>query len=279
MAKARFPLLGAAGREALRVFVDRATLFAFDLDGTLAPIVPEPSRVVVPDAVRERLVRLDRMAPVVVVTGRGRADARRRLRFRPRHLVGNHGAEGLPGRASAERGYRRLGERWTAQLRALLPDPRALGVVVEDKGATLSLHYRNATDQARARRVILRAALRLAPPPRSVHGKFVENLLPRDAPDKGEALAAVMRHLGCRRALYVGDDETDEDVFRLDATAVLGVRVGPKAGSAARAYLRDQSEIGPLLDEILSLLTEPPHKVSAAGCRPRSGQRPRAGPG
>lgn len=255
MAGARFPLLGPEGRTALRSFVGRGTLFAFDLDGTLSPIVGKPSQAVVPEAVRDRLTRIERLAPIVVVTGRGRADAHHRLGFSPRHLVGNHGAEGLPGAAREERGYVRLARRWLTQLRARRPDLHACGVTIEDKGATLSLHYRNAPDRARARRAMLRAMKYLDPPPRRVHGKYVENLMPPGSPDKGDALAAMMRHLGCRRALYVGDDETDEDVFRGGSPMIFGVRVGSKRGSSARAYLREQGEIASLLDEILALLT------------------------
>ena len=257
MAGARFHLLSPTGRAALRSFVGRGTIFAFDLDGTLSPIVGEPSQAVEPEAIRDRLRKIERLAPLVVVTGRGRADARLRLGFVPRHLVGNHGAEGLPGAAREERGYVRLARRWMTQLHARRPDLHADGVTIEDKGATLSLHYRNAPDSARARRAMLRAMRHLDPPPRRVHGKYVENLMPPGSPDKGDALAAMMRHLGSRRALFVGDDETDEDVFRGGSAAIFGVRVGSKRGSAARAYLREQGEIVPLLDDILALLTAP----------------------
>jgi trehalose 6-phosphate phosphatase len=90
-------LFSDAGQAALRHFIDASTLFAFDLDGTLAPIVPEPEGILIPKGIWEGLIRLNRMAPVAIITGRGRADARRHLGFKPRFLVGNHGAEGLPG--------------------------------------------------------------------------------------------------------------------------------------------------------------------------------------
>jgi len=44
----------------------------------------------------------------------------------------------------------------------------------------------------------------------------VENLIPRGAPHKGDALLHLLDFSGCGRALFAGDDETDEDVFRLD---------------------------------------------------------------
>jgi len=53
-------------------------------------------------------------------------------------------------------------------------------------------------------------------------------------------------------ALYVGDDETDEDVFALRDARILSVRVGKKNGSAARYFLKRQAEI----TEVLRLLVE-----------------------
>jgi trehalose 6-phosphate phosphatase len=145
------------GREALRDFVDRQTLFAFDLDGTLAPIVADPSLIKVSDDLRARLSRLGKLTSVAIVTGRACADARAHLGFKPRFLVGNHGAEGLPGREEEEAGFVRLGSAWEGQLRLLMQDVRSAGIVFENKGATLSLHYRNAPDPDMAQRDILKA--------------------------------------------------------------------------------------------------------------------------
>ena len=109
-----------------------------------------------------------------------------------------------------------------------------------------------------AQREIMGAMHRLAPLPRLVSGKFVENLVPQDAPNKGEALSLIMQHLGCRRALFVGDDETDEDVFRLRNGHIFGIRVGMNSGSAAGNFVREQKEILPLLDEVIRLLDKSP---------------------
>ena len=250
-------LFSDGGRAALRDFVDRKTLFAFDLDGTLASIVADPSLIKVPDELRARLSRLCRLTTVAVVTGRGRADARAHLGFNPRYLVGNHGAEGLPGREEEEAGFVQLSSAWEKQLRRLLPEERSAGIVIENKGATLSLHYRNAPDPDMAQKEILDAMQRLSSLPRRVSGKYVENLAPQEAPHKGEALSFIMHHLGCRRALFVGDDETDEDVFRLRDDAIFGIRVEMNPRSAARYFIHDRDEIAALLDEIMATLEKP----------------------
>lgn len=76
--------------------------------------------------------------------------------------------------------------------------------------------------------------------------------MPPTALHKGTALLDYMRRLDCSAALYVGDDETDEDVFTLRDAHILTVRVGKKKGSAARYFLKRQEEI----TEVLRLLVE-----------------------
>jgi trehalose 6-phosphate phosphatase len=247
-------LFGDAGLAALRAFVDRATLLAFDLDGTLAPIVDTPSRARIPGPVRLGLVRLGALGPVAIVTGRACADARAHLGFTPRHLVGNHGAEGLPGREASEGGFVRQCRDWDRQLRRLLPARGNPGLVRENKGASISIHYRAAPDREAARLRILQAAGRLEPLARRVPGDCVENLVPRDAPDKGLALVTLMEHAGYGRALFVGDDETDEDVFRRRDERILGIGVGDHAGTSARFRIRAQDEIGHLLEALVDAL-------------------------
>jgi trehalose 6-phosphate phosphatase len=88
--------------------------------------------------------------------------------------------------------------------------------------------------------------------PRIVLEKSVINVMPPPASHKGTALLEYMRRLDCGMALYVGDDETDEDVFALRDARILSVRVGKKNGSAARYFLKRQAEI----TEVLRLLVE-----------------------
>lgn len=243
-------LFSAAGLAALREFINAGTLLAFDLDGTLAPIIADPGKIIIPEDVSSRLLALQQMAPVAVITGRSCADALSHLDFTPAYLAGNHGAEGLPDHEKEEGEYVSLCSSWKKQLSRLLPEGDAAGIVLEDKGTTLTLHYRNSTNREQAHAEILNAIARLVPPPRSGSGKFVENIAPQAAPHKGSAVLSIMAHLGCSRALFAGDDETDEDVFRLSDARIMGIRIGLNPDSAAGYYLCDQSEIGELLDRI-----------------------------
>jgi trehalose 6-phosphate phosphatase len=250
-------LFSVEGMVELHAFVDSATLFVFDLDGTLAPIVPDPAGISIPEEVRHCLIQLNDMAPVAVITGRSRADAMNHLGFTPLFLVGNHGAEGLPGVEKAGQDFAGLCREWQRQLEMLLPDMPASGISLEEKGETIALHYRQATDPAKAQESIRAAIAGLTPRPRVVSGIFVENIAPRNAPHKGEALEILLLHLGCGRAIFVGDDVTDEDVFNLRNPAILGIRVGMNQESAARCYLRGQHEMVRLLKEITALLSGP----------------------
>ncbi|MCE5264585.1 MAG: trehalose-phosphatase [Deltaproteobacteria bacterium] len=243
-------LFSDAGLEALRGFIDPETLFAFDLDGTLAPIAADPGGIRVPAAVQKALADLRKRAMIAIITGRSRKDAQRHLRVVPQYLVGNHGAEGLPGWEQCEEEFRRLTGGWEKQLRRSIPDDSDSGIVVENKGMSLSIHYRNAPDRRASRSLVLDVIGQLIPGPRVVGGKYVENLLPAEAPDKGEALMQLMRRAGREKGFFVGDDRTDEDVFRLDGDRLFTVRVGTGRKSQARFFLRGQREIPLLLRHI-----------------------------
>jgi trehalose 6-phosphate phosphatase len=247
-------IFSQAGLAAIKAFADRTTLFTFDLDGTLTPIIDDPSRIMISDKVREKMMRLSSLANVAILTGRARDDARSHLGFDARFIVGNHGAEGIPGWEDRERVFAALCQRWEDQLRLLLPHAQQSGFVIENKGTSLSVHYRKAPQQEAARREILQAIGRLTPLPRQISGKCVENILPQDSMNKGEALLQIMEQAGASRAVFVGDDDTDEDVFHMRNDRILGIRVGNESPSDAGYCLSDQDKIDRLLDEIIRAL-------------------------
>ena len=240
-----------AGLDALSAFIDPKTLFTFDLDGTLAPIVEDPAGIMIPDDVRGKLMRLCCLANVAILTGRARDDARVHLGFEPRFIVGNHGAEGLPGGEEREQGFVSLCKQWEDQLRTLLSQSFRRGVLIENKGCSLTLHYRRAPAPDIALLEIRGAVELLTPIPRQTSGKFVLNIVPPEALNKGEALLQLMEHAGACRAVFIGDDVTDEDVFRMKHKLILGIRVGNHSPSEADYCLSDQNQIGRLLTQII----------------------------
>lgn len=248
-------LFSEDGEKRLEAFARRGLLCAFDFDGTLAPIVPLPEQAHLPDDIRERLGALILYAPVAIITGRSVDDIRKRLGFEPDFIVGNHGLEGVPGWEAQAALHRELCARWVDQMtRALHQREDVSGIQLEDKQYSLSVHFRMAPDTFAASRALEEIFESLEPRPRLVSGKFVFNLLAQDACHKGSALEKLMQTCGARRAIYVGDDVTDEDVFRLRRHDVLSVRIERNADSAADFYLERPGDILCLIEALSARL-------------------------
>jgi trehalose 6-phosphate phosphatase len=243
------------GLAALRRLRGRRLLAAFGFDGTLAPIALRPEQVVTPPGTRAAVGRLRGLCATAVISGRGRDDVNARLGVVVDYVVGNHGIDGLPGAERELAECVAVNQRWLSQLRNG-DELRALdhGILLENKGVSLSVHYRQARDAAQAVARLPTAFARLQPAPRIVAGKMVFNLLPPSAVDKGTAMLRLLEVSGADAGFYVGDDVTDEDVFRLHQPDLLTVRVGRDDSSQARLYLRAPSEIPRLIDALISEL-------------------------
>ena len=268
--------LSAAGLQRIEACATSEALLAFDIDGTLAPIVERPRDAQVPEEVQRGLRRLAALAPLAIITGRAVSDARAMLRFSPRYLIGNHGAEGVPGYRHTSAGFARVCRGWLDTLAANAELwPELSGVALEDKTCSLAFHFRHARDGLLAHRLLLERARKLEPAPALFDGKHVLNLLPPGAPDKGVALRAVLEHSRCGYALYIGDDVSDEAAFQLRSPTVLTVRVEHGNGSAAELYLKSQGEIPVLLRTVEEILRrahrrrgKTPHRRAIARARP-----------
>ena len=241
-------LLSGHGRARLSALARSRVLVAFDYDGTLAPIASDPARAFMRQSTRALFQDLCRRYPCVVISGRARSDVAVHLSGIGVHAIaGNHGAE-LPGiDAPPPRDVR----RWCGSLVEALEG--APGVVVEEKRLSLAVHYRAAPDKAQARRAVL-AAARSLNAVRIVGGKDIVNVVPADARHKGLALEELRRSEDCEQALYVGDDETDEDVFKMRSERpFMTVRVGAKKSSFAEYYVKTQREVDRLMQGLIAL--------------------------
>ena len=241
-------LFTAAGLRVLDALCFTQTLYAFDFDGTLAPIVKAPEDARASARSTALLVRLNQVAPMAIISGRSLMDMRPRLDLTPRYLIGNHGLEGLRAKNGAASLAKETCLQWRLKLLPLLAAATREGVVIEDKTYTLAVHYRRSRNKKSARHAIEAALAQLRPVPRIISGKQVYNVIPVGAPHKGVALSELMLLTGATSALYVGDDDTDEDVFALPDDRIVGVRVGYSKKSQARYYIRRQSEITRVLD-------------------------------
>ena len=254
------PLFSAAGTAVLEAIVRPGLLCVFDFDGTLAPIVSQPDQARLPASVRERLVALQRRTPVAILTGRALADIGARLQLTADFLVGNHGLEGLPDSSRRRADFLQRVDLWRAALQLAFADQDRFDpqLVLEDKAVSLSVHYRHVQDQTKVRAALEALFATLTPAPRIIAGKCIYNLLPQGAGDKGAAFNQLMVLSGASAAIYVGDDVTDEDVFRLVRKDLLSVRVGHAEDSAAPFFLPHHTDIVLLLDRLIERLALSP---------------------
>ncbi len=188
-----------------------------DIDGTLAPIVPNAEDARVTDRNRELLAGLlARGVKLAFVTGRALETARAMVGIPGAAFAANHGLSlWLDGTTDDPDSLR----EYTMSARDVLREVASLaqlGVVIEDKGPVLAFHYRNAPEQDAARQAIL-AAIAASPAARAFRlqeGRKIVELRPPLAADKGTAVSYLASRLGLAAIICLGDDTTDLDMFR-----------------------------------------------------------------
>ncbi len=239
-------------------------LIATDLDGTLAPIVEQPSEARVPAST---LAVLDRLAPaarVAVITGRDLNTARRMVPCDGVTIVGSHGLE-TSGPDGLLPGVDRLGlaaalERIEQQVVSAVPSAY---LHVERKAISTAFHYRQTPElEAPLRKALesLPKGLRLR------EGRMVLEVLPDARGGKDRAVLAIVKHYRPKTVIAMGDDETDVAMFRavrglqseLVATMIVGVAGGPETPAAilelADLMLRSTEEAREALETLARAL-------------------------
>jgi trehalose 6-phosphate phosphatase len=189
-----------------------------DVDGTLLDIAPTPQEVKVPASLRETLFRMRRQlgGALALVSGRPLADLDHL--FAPLRLpaIGGHGAEmrlAGDGEAVARRAAP-LDSVFREKLK--IAAARHRGIIVEDKGYSLALHYRLAPKEGLALGHDIRRECRDWGDPsiELLSGKAVIEIKSRGF-NKGTAVRELMNHppFAGRSPIFIGDDKTDEDAF------------------------------------------------------------------
>jgi trehalose 6-phosphate phosphatase len=237
------------GLRALGHAASQRLLYAFDFDGTLAPISSDRQAVAVSAVTLRLLAELAKQAPCAIVSGRGLADVAVRINGDVPHVIGNHGIESPLTSRRVLLEAEQTCAKWKQQLESG-PHMTPPGVEIEDKRYSLTMHFRGAQNPMEASMTALAALRRLNPAPELMEGKYSINILPSGHGGKGPATLALMNHLGRTGLFYIGDEETDETVFSLGEVVKMGVRVGRLEGSRAGFYLHDQAEV----EELLRLL-------------------------
>lgn len=229
-----------------------------DVDGTLLEIAPTPDAVRVDDQLTRLLHDVARAVGGAIALVSGRSIAALDALFAPARwpVAGLHGLERRDAGGTLHRhapARHRLDE---ARLRLLYLAARTPGVLLEDKGIAIAVHYRAAPEAEPAlRRVLAEVVAGLRPDYHLLEGKRVFEIKPASA-TKADAVHAFMKEapFAGRRPIYVGDDFTDMDGFAaVERLGGLSVAVGDRVEAQlrvasprdVRALLADLSERHP----------------------------------
>jgi len=225
--------------------LDGHSALFLDVDGTLLEIASRPDRVHVPSYLPSLLHDLaqQRGAALALVSGRPLDEIDRLFKPWRGAAAGLHGIERRGADGALDSG---IDPAAAAALGRLRPRLKALagagaGLVLEDKDKSLALHYRGAPEREPEICSFAEETARRESALRLVAGKMVVEFQPHGA-NKGTAIAAFLAEppfVG-RRAVFLGDDVTDEDGFaEISRRNGIAIRVGPPAQTCAQYGLPD----------------------------------------
>lgn len=247
-----------------KILAGKHLLIFCDYDGTLAPIAETPDGANISKKTKELLKNLSEISgcKIVIISGRTVKDLKNKIRLKNIIYAGNHGLEingcGFRFKASVSKKYKSV-------LRTIKNDlvnglSNINGVLLEDKGISLSVHYRmvNERDIPSVKTTINNAVLSYEENEeiKVKQGKRVFEIMPPIEWDKGKAVLLVLKKQQSLLKkkyvfpIYFGDDSTDEDAFDVLRNKAVTVFVGRPKLSKAGYYLRDTKEVAGILEHI-----------------------------
>ena len=223
-----------------------------DIDGTLLDLAETPDSMAVPPSRPFALHALSRQLGGALALITGRAVSFVDPLFAPFRfpVAGLHGAER---RDAAGRLRRALVPHAFQEMKRLIAQEAEAwpGVLVEDKGAAVAVHYRLAPEREADIAEAMQRYLQEAGPDWVLqHGKLVVEICPAHA-SKGHAIEAFLNEtpFNGRRPLTIGDDVTDETMFAVaNRLGGQSVRIGPPNGKTlARASIPSPARLREIL--------------------------------
>jgi len=235
-----------------RIQQARDLVLFLDYDGTLTPIVTQPELALCPPEVKRHLDQLRDLPSVylTIISGRSLEDLRNKVGVSHIIYIGNYGLEieypdGRHKNKVSSTGVREL-KRITRNLQNSLKE--IPGILFEEKGPILSVHYRNVDQKVRPRisQVLAEEIQQWRDHWKMAPGKMALEIRPKVDFDKGKAVREILETIPSPGLLpiYLGDDQTDEDAFRVLKGQGISVVVGPGSlPSEADFFLQDPDEV------------------------------------
>jgi len=249
---------------------DKFIYLFLDHDGTLAPIANTPNKAIMPKGTKDLLRQLSKMTncKIAIVSGRALSDISRRVGFKNIVYVGNHGFEIKGPKINFKSPITIRYRKTLDQIKAKLEKSLGLikGVFIEDKGFSLSVHYRlvDKKDVVSVKNEFY-AVLFLYEFRENVQvmaGKMVLEVRQPIPWNKGKVVLWLLgRRLFVLRnkkmevlPIYIGDDMTDEDAFESLKDKGITIFVGKPGKTKAQFYVKDTEEVARFLEMVLKNL-------------------------
>jgi trehalose 6-phosphate synthase/phosphatase len=228
-----------------------------DYDGTLVPLAKHP-KLAIPNQDLIQLLSIlsaDRKTEATIISGRDSETLEQWFKDLPVNLIAEHGAA-VRMKNGIWQLEKELDQTWKPRIRPTLElfTQRCPGSMVEEKSHTLAWHYRNVDPElgfVRSRELLdsLHHLLRNTPLNVVDGNKVIEVRLA--GVDKGTVAAKMLGREEYDFVLAVGDDTTDEDMFRALGDKAVTIKIGT-GNTAAKFSLTNQSEVIQLLNQLLN---------------------------
>ncbi|KAL8233832.1 hypothetical protein R6Q59_019932 [Mikania micrantha] len=262
-------------RSALQVFDEitdasngKQIVMFLDYDGTLSPIVDDPDRAFMSDAMRATVRKLARRFPTAIVSGRCRDKVYKFVKLAELYYAGSHGMD-IRGPIKHKKSPPSVLCQPASEYLPMIDEVYGLlmektkstaGAKVENNKFCLSVHFR-CVDETKWSELAgqVRSVLKNYPKLRFTQGRKVLEIRPAIKWDKGKALEFLLESLGYANCtdvfpIYIGDDRTDEDAFKVlrETGQGFGILVSKDPRDTNASYsLQEPSEVMVFLQRLV----------------------------
>lgn len=242
------------------LFSRKKIAFFLDYDGTLTPIVSRPELAVISKEMQDTVKKLSQKYTTTIVSGRMREDVEKLVGIPGLIYAGSHGFDIKGPQISmieprAEKTIPLISQI-IVRLKKELSDSE--GIIIEEKKFSVAVHYRLADEKSVPEiKTLVQEIIQENKPLRVMEGKKVFEILPSIDWNKGKAVKWVMNALGINwedfSVVYIGDDTTDEDAFRMVSTRGTSILISDeRIPSTADFVLSSPKEVRELFERVIA---------------------------